>query len=269
MNKIRKIFDDTNGGGRWNRSKLAALEDTKIDYTIFFTPRSGSSWLKNMLFDTNILGNPGEWFNTENLPGILSNFPKTNPEEYLSWIRKVQRSPNLVFGLEISFFHLKLVNECFDLYNSLQCPAIFYLKREDFVAQAVSLYFATETSYFHAVQKNPARMLYDQVIYDDNKMKSWCKHILQQEYGFQRYFSHKNLRPVEFTYEQLCDSPRDIVRAICRHVLGEGVEVTSVGLGRHRKTGGSLNNQYANAFRKQNAEFVNYWENNRGLEAVW
>ena len=122
-------------------------------YLIAITPRSGSSWLTELIYKTKLAGNPDEWFNQENLDGILDLYPCKNLQDYLKCIKIAQSTSNNVFGLETSFYQLKPVLETMSL-EQVFCPNFksVYLTRNDFIRQGISLYKAVTSTYYHTSQ---------------------------------------------------------------------------------------------------------------------
>ena len=120
-------------------------------YAIYFTPRSGSSWLTDTLTDSKCLGKPQEFFNPNFIPRIARSLNANSLEAIsncccagkswwnISRLRNHDLSMHRVFGIGRKVSRIL----------SAHLPA-FYLRREDMVLQAVSLAKAVKTSVFHS-----------------------------------------------------------------------------------------------------------------------
>lgn len=266
MNRLPEIFD--NAAFAEHPGPRATLQKSSdSNYFVAFTPRSGSSWLTGLLTSTKCLGRPEEWFSPDNLPGILKNFPKCDLRGYVDMARRRFKTPNGVFGFEASFFQIRQVEEIASLENLFGPDLIYvYLTRRDFVSQAVSLYRAVETGYFHSVQRvnDDVANKIESLKYDGEKVAFWCAHILQQEHGFERMFSRKKRVPLRMTYEELAENPVASVRHIAEHVdVASAVSWGDVE-GSHRKIADAANQAWAQEFRDDYQDFVRYWEVHRG-----
>ena len=131
-------------------------EPFKKKYAIAFTPRSGSTWLGDVLLKTNRMGKPMEWFNAS-FPGLkkrIAEYQSNSIEDYYCAIQNDKSSKNRVFGMEITWFQAQ------EVFNYIGNDTIFddieqwfWLRRKDFLAQGVSLFKAVESGKFHSVDK--------------------------------------------------------------------------------------------------------------------
>ena len=74
--------------------------DSELNYIIFFTPRSGSTWLGDLLVSTKFAGKPREWFNPQHLKKSVEQFGSVTPQTYAAILRRHHQIQS-VFGLEI------------------------------------------------------------------------------------------------------------------------------------------------------------------------
>jgi len=197
--------------------KIAAWPALKKKYIIAFTPRSGSSYLCDVLGRTKTLGRPGEMLSRQFLPNLLKNAPGRNPDEYLENILKVTRSPN-VSGIKASWFQFNDFLQVMENQAAFNDFRFIYLTRRELPQQAVSLYRATETDVFHTNIQHDAQKLakLGRLGYDYEKIDYWYKHIAVQEAGWSRYFALNNIYPLCITYEEI---DADVV-AVVRRIAG-------------------------------------------------
>ena len=95
-NKILQVFHDLQELALLDKSQnlIKSYQQLSLpinEYTVCITPRSGSSWLTEILSKTKILGSPEEWLNPGNLPGIIQNrYPCLDVIEYFDCIKRTQ-----------------------------------------------------------------------------------------------------------------------------------------------------------------------------------
>ncbi|MDJ0554397.1 MAG: Stf0 family sulfotransferase [Microcoleaceae cyanobacterium MO_207.B10] len=286
QNKILQIFNDfqTQALLAANRDIIKNHQKSSlpiVEYLICITPRSGSSWLTEILSGTKILGNPEEWFNPGNLPGIIQNrYPCLDIIEYFDCIKRTQCTENKVFGMELSFFQHQLLCDALETTKkdsslSLLNPEknkFIYLYRLDLVAQAVSLYRAVETGMFHSAQTNASEKALVDFKYSDDRIWHWLIHILQQEFGWQQNFSKKCISPLYLTYEEMWSNPNLTKLRLINHILGNLDQINQIDESssyNHAKIANSKSNEIITKFYQDYAKEIDFCLQNRGkLNAI-
>ncbi len=129
-------------------------------FCIFFTARSGSTWLGDTLGQTDLLGRPKEWFNPKFVQKalVLNNAPDLS--SYIDVLRRKQQRGG-VFSFEITNNQILRVfgsDEAFLQFFPATTPA-FWLTREDIVQQAISLAKAAKSSVFHSARASVDEIL--------------------------------------------------------------------------------------------------------------
>ncbi|NEQ76622.1 MAG: hypothetical protein F6K23_28450 [Okeania sp. SIO2C9] len=281
QNKILQVLSDFQELASLDKSRnlIKSYQQLSLpinEYTICITPRSGSSWLTEMLSETKILGNPEEWFNPGNLPGIIQNrYPCLDVIEYFDCIKRTQCTENKVFGMELSFFQHQLVCDALektkkDSSLSLLNPEknkFIYLYRLDLVAQAVSLYRAVETGMFHSAQKNASEKALVDFKYSDDRIWHWLIHILQQEFGWQQNFSKKGISPLCLTYEEMWSNPNLTKLRVINHILGnldQIHEIDELSSYNHTKIANSKSHEIITRFYENHAKKIDFCLKRRG-----
>jgi LPS sulfotransferase NodH len=219
MNKTQEIFESlqltTLNKARLDTVNL--LPSPRIKYILAITPRSGSSFLSDLLKKTEVLGTPQEFINQSFIPRHLQNkTPAQTPDDYLMNIFKVWKTKNGVAGIKASWFQFR------NLYAILANPAIvydykyIYLTRANLAEQAVSLYKATESNVFHSVVKpnNESIEKLNSLEYNFDKINFWYQHILTQEEGWEQFFHSNNLSPLRINYDDICADWSSVIKKI-------------------------------------------------------
>lgn len=204
MNKIRQVFESVQLNAE-RLQRLDALPDPRSRYVIAMTPRSGSSYLCDMMTRTRRLGSPREYLVVERMPRLLENLPARNPAEFLRNLYRRHKTENGVAGLKASWFQFAMFLQALDSEDILDGVRYIYLTRRDLAAQAVSLYKATESKVFHTnvTHESAALERLQNLDYDFDKIDKWYKHISAQEEGWERFFYERKITPLCLTYEQI------------------------------------------------------------------
>lgn len=265
--RIKKLFKNPDFDPELYQRVLTRPK-AKTKYVIYFTPRSGSSWLTDILSQTGRMGRANEAFNPNFIPNITKAINASNINQYCSvLIRRLNTKG--VFGFEITMHQLNAVfhdhEQFIKWFGAGPC---FWLIREDIVAQAVSLAKMVTTQVGHTANAtDEQRAAADQAFgYDPALIKKWLLHILVAERQNEALFAEYDLTPLRLSYEQITKlGAARVIDLFARHVgvtdLPE-METEST----HTKLGTSRNQEYALRFREEEADFVRQVEDER---AVW
>jgi len=236
------------------------------NYIIYFTPRSGSSWLTDLIRSTERMGNPGEWLNPEFIPRITKALNTHDPKSYFSVLRRRQ-SAGRIFGMEVTYFQLNKVfpnnSMLFELFN-LGCPQ-FFLIREDIVAQAVSLLKAVTTGVYHSSNATAEALknAEDSFAYDDAGIRQWIEHIRSMERRSIAFLERFGLRPQYLTYEEQTRRPEtQVLAAFARRLKVEETDFATATSGQ-KKISTALNDSFVQRFRAENTDYVGILDNER------
>ncbi|MDN5941339.1 MAG: Stf0 family sulfotransferase [Nitrospira sp.] len=225
-------------------------------YVICMTPRSGSSYLADLLKKTGYLGQPGEFLNF-NLAGRTiarladEKIELRNILQYMTWLLKCRATKNCVFGVKASYWQFApFINTGLDatLFGS---PRLFRLQRRNLVKQGISLFIATQTKRFHSVS-NPkdAKEAPD---YNDDKIRHWIQHIYTQEQGWSRYFSERKLAPLVIEYDDLSADADPVLRLISSQLGFTEKRPAADGLSKHTKIGDRRSEEFFAMFTESPA----------------
>lgn len=215
MNRLEKIFSTGPAPSADFLESIARREEPRSRYLIAITPRSGSSYLCDMMKKTKRFGQPDEYLNTNFLPGILTKIPARAPGEYLRHVVRMRKTSNGVSGLKASWFQFRDFVACLSDLEYIKGFRFIYLIRRDLAMQATSLYKATETDVFHTNVRHDTEKLasLDELEYDFDKIHQWYRHIVAQEIGWRNFFYEHRIFPLCITYEEV---ERDVVAVMKR-----------------------------------------------------
>ena len=228
-------------------------------YGIFFTPRSGSSWLTDVITGTGRLGKPEEWFNPSFVPRIARSVNAACLTDYVKMLKRKQ-APGGVFGFEVTYYQMLSTfgdEQTFLAEFPAGTPA-FFLMREDIVLQAVSLAKSVSTSVYHSpgTPEEELGRSDREFAYDARAIEHWLAHILDQELRFEQFFARNGLHPVRFSYEQMMATGRDGFLVWLAMQLGEPADAIPPAEEGHRKIGTGKNLEFAERFARENPRFL-------------
>jgi LPS sulfotransferase NodH len=223
-------------------------------YVVFFTARSGSSYLADLLTNTKLAGRPGEFFNPDQIPLTLQHIerrgghPSGGVVDYLLWLLLNRSSPNRAFGLKTSYLQYKpLIVTGLD---RLLFPryAAFYLYRNNILSQAISLYIMTETTLAHAnIKITPeVRAKAESLQYSAAKIRRWILHLWDQEKALAGYFGRLGTEVRTIEYQQLSAEPTSVVNCIL-NAIGAG-SIAEAGNSAYAKVRSGRNEALAQQF---------------------
>jgi LPS sulfotransferase NodH len=241
-------------------------------YLIFFTARSGSSWLTSVLSATKRLGFPEEFLNPEFVRDVAAATNARTQANMLDMLRRRKRTPNGIFGMEVRAIDIELFGESafFEAFDAR--TIIFNLWRDNIVAQGVSLYRAVNTGHYHSTDAGPQTA----PPYDAAGIKRWTTHLLNTENQNLKLLARRGLPARFLRYE---DIMRDSATTVRQFADALRVDLQPIGEGddaapRHEKIGDSWNHEAEQRFRREEADFVASVEGGRLIrlqpgEAGW
>jgi LPS sulfotransferase NodH len=187
---------------------LACAEQVERNYLILMTPRSGSSWLVGLLHGR--LGHPGEFLNPDFVRDVAT---AAGTRDRVRYLRATQghTSTGGTYGLKTSSDHLRWFGADV-FFDTIGRPVTFALWRENLVAQAISIYRAVETNYFHSSEgARPADPAYDAA-----KLLDWLHKIAQIETDGFRLLRERDLAWHPLVYEHIVTDPDATLRRFYR-----------------------------------------------------
>ena len=206
-----KIFISKKNELEMDASRDLGLFEEKSNYLILSSPRSGSTLLSRMLYETKMAGDPLEYFN----PPIWKigcrrfNNPHMPMLDFLAAIKRYRTSSNGVFGMKLHFlqflqaFQSTQINQ--DMINFLQnANQLIWIKRKNKIYQAISQAIAIQSNVWSSedpqFEKSKAVSVNNQLI--TNCLMS----ITFDELGWQKTLDSLKLNYLEVWYEDLAEN---------------------------------------------------------------
>jgi LPS sulfotransferase NodH len=248
--------------------KVLVKPVAKIRYVIYFTPRSGSSWLTDILARTKRLSLANEAFNPNFLPKMAQACNASNLEQYINVILR-RHNHKGVHGFEITMHQLNAVFPSTDYFiEHFGSGPCFWLIREDVVAQAVSLAKMVTTKVAHTASATPEQRQAAEAAfkYDGALIKHWLRHIRVAEQKNETLFTQYGLTPLRISYEQVATLEADhAVSLISRHIGIGDLPPLPEEESRHSKLGTLQNSEFAERFRKENVAYMRDIDGERAM----
>ena len=207
-------------------------------YLICGTPRTGSTLLCQYLTSTGVAGKPESYFRKEDLDAYAEYWQIVRPDgtytfaDYLSATRMAGRTENGLLAIRIMGGTLEeMTAELGQLYPHLANDDLglleeafghlkfIYLRRKDVLAQAISLYRAEYTDYWHSIEgEAPA----EQPTYDFDKIKARVDMLHAHNAAWQNWFRAVGVEPLTVQYEELSADPVGMTERVLQFI---GVEL--------------------------------------------
>ena len=197
-------------------------------YIICSTPRTGSTLLCELLASSGVAGNPHSYFRSEDIDRRASQWGLRRGwrfDAYVEAVRVRTATPNGVLGLRIMWGTLD------EILHGLRSPggvagdralleAAFgsvryvYLRRDDIVRQAISLFKAEQSNYWHSTQsRSPS-----EVQYDHDEIARRVDSLQNDNLAWNSWFESTGVEPLSTTYEELDLDPMGTAATVLRHL---------------------------------------------------
>lgn len=201
-------------------------------YIIATTQRSGSTLLCEILLQTGICGQPGEYLSSSFIKRNkeLDDFTNGNPfsrdlDKYVSNVFGHYHLGNGTSGIKITWDQmLKIENDLslpFYKKNSIESSfkhffkssKIIFLTRGNTISQAISKYIATENNKWHQwdtpTRKGDIEFCKDSILKISSEIK-------EHNEGWLSLLTNLKLKYIHLTYEELCINTEDVVQKILK-----------------------------------------------------
>lgn len=135
-----------------------------IAYIIASTPRCGSHYLGHVLRGTGRFGYPLEYFHPGNIRSWATRFGTSTVIDTFHRIIRARTSPNGCFGLKLHLRQYVWTSMHQPIDSLLPRPRVVFLRREDLLAQAISLARARQSSSWISAQPELRPPVYSGVL---------------------------------------------------------------------------------------------------------
>jgi LPS sulfotransferase NodH len=238
-------------------------------YLIATTGRSGSTLLCSRIAEYGALGFPNEFLNEVYISQFERLFPTPSHRDFERFVLHHFSSPGGVFGLKVDWWRFDLARRV-ELLRSLYEPLdlVIWLRRDDFVAQAVSLTLAVATGIWHDrdVGLDGSDLTLEErqraAPYDAAAIETHARNTLTQEYAWARFFESCGAPVLDLSYETVAADPDAAVAAI-----GDALELDMPRRStppRMKKIGSGVGEEWRARFAAEHADFISFWTEHRG-----
>jgi LPS sulfotransferase NodH len=263
----------------------AEPERPRVSYLLCATPRSGSTLMCEMLARTGVAGRPQEYFEAlretgrprqpreyfagvddpavlELLPAMAPPAPEGEPfEQRLRSVLREGMTGNGVFGAKLMWGHqadllarLRTLPGLARLGPVERLAAVFgdvryvFVRREDVVAQAISLWRAVQTEAWRADDEDGHEPHYSFVGVDH-----LVRMLRGHDRSWRRWFRSHGVAPLELRYEEIAGDPAGAVRRTLEHV-GVAAELRgALPEPRLRRQADAVSRAWAERYRQESA----------------
>ncbi|WP_297372255.1 Stf0 family sulfotransferase [Acidocella sp.] len=217
------------------------------DYVIFFSARSGSTWLTSMLSATRRLGFPEEYLNPAFIRDVAQFLNAAEPVRFLNALRRRRQTQNGLFGLETRAVDVRLFGEA-AFFEAFGPETVFFnLWRENIAAQAVSLYRAVTTGRYHSTDPDSATP----PRYDTEAILEWLAHLVEQENDNLRMLKRHGRGFEMLRYESMVRDREATLDKISQAVGVTAEYGAQAGTGETRKIGDEWNREAERRLRAE------------------
>lgn len=205
-------------------------------YFVCATPRTGSTLLFEELLQTGVAGRPDEYFDDRRwvqLP-MMERLGIKNDRVYFRDILRVATTANGVCGLKMHWHQMETLKEkilcqaCLptrdldrlSIYDALHLGfrelRFIWLRRRNRVAQAISLWIASETRVWH--QRHGVAPREKIVHYDYEAIDQLIRRIDRYEAHWESFFRRNGINPLMVVYEDFSENTVETVAAVLQHI---------------------------------------------------
>lgn len=217
VNELLNCFQSSDEGDPENF--IAAFDwekyGVRIPYVIFITGRCGSTLLTNYLQNTELCGNPAEFFNESAVPFYNQPIGATNLAGYFTGLVK-RNTTGGRFGFQIDPYRLNNFKQLVRFRNVFDERTVFFwMTRRDIVGQAYSFAKAKKSGIWHEYEANggvsdtpPGN---DAIALSDAQLWLELIQILKGEQAAYQFFAENGITPKELDYEGLVSDKYKVV----------------------------------------------------------
>lgn len=237
------------------RAPTAGPQATRRDFVIWFTARTGSTWLGSLLFSAGF-PKPGEYFHPNKLVRIASYLGVNTWQDYVNSIAR-KRAKQGLFAHEMTFQFWDMLRNDGNAMSLLDFsgPSVV-LYRQDIVAQAISICLAVKTNKWHRYAGGETGTLNLSEAYDEHLIRQRIDYIFQLEEGLKTYRDLLIPKARFLSYETLsANQPQTIVSAFGNHAGFDGLTGAKA-RSHYVPVRTSVNDEMRTLFVKNNRAFV-------------
>jgi LPS sulfotransferase NodH len=189
----------------------------ELVYMLASIPRTGSTYLSHLLWQTGCLGAPLEYLNFEKTgPYFFASHSAENQTRLWRSVLHRRTSPNGVFGVKIFPVQLQALQQSNPaLLGEVRPTRIVYLDRRDRTAHIVSYARATVTGVW---RKEQEKDLAGAPAYSQEALEMAERGIEFQVAGWERMFRERGIEPLRLWYEDVVARPEQATRQVADYL---------------------------------------------------
>lgn len=209
------------------------MMQTTQSFTIWFSQRTGSTWLCQALSSTQVAGQPGEWFLAADPATLPAHYGVANVPDMLGKIRQRGTTPNGVFGLKQGICQpyfgqlIALLSQGASFESSSRIglwETLFpnhkhiFMTRRNKVRLAVSWWRAIRSGEWHRRHgeiKSNADLSAD---YSFDAINHLVSESILREAALQELFDEAKIVPLTITYEDMVYDASATVRSVLTYL---------------------------------------------------
>jgi trehalose 2-sulfotransferase len=184
----------------------------KLGYLICTTPRSGSTYLCDLLRTTGQLGNPHEYFSAWMMQRLGRPHRYGSVAEHMEFVRTHGCTPNGIFAAKIFRYNMEVLSPA-AVMAAMGHPPILFLERMDLVGQAISFARSAVTRAFRAGESDAKIPTYDPVV-----IRGYLEMLIRDNAAWRLWFARQGITPLHVVYEDLVVEPQAVVDRIARRM---------------------------------------------------
>lgn len=259
---VSSVFRKIEEKPDWAR-KISQTERPPSRYVVFFTPRSGSSRLTDVLSRAGGLGNPGESFNPHHFRKTAGALGAQDLESYVDLLTR-RFGAQGVCGCELTAHHLVWAFGTALRFQNIWAPtAVVNLIRKDIVGQAVSASRMAQTGVGHRFEGTSEPKAVLDFNYRPLDIAQRIYVLLNMEHQTEGITATLNLPVLNLCYEDITqEEPAKTVVKIADHV-GACAQITEGLISTHQKIGDERNLEFAMRFRAEHPGLMRRVEKER------
>jgi LPS sulfotransferase NodH len=192
------------------------------DYMICTHPRSGSTYLCELLASTGKLGRPHDYFSDLHMRDRYGDAddPAHLSDQYRYYLTH-GATPNGIIGTKMFWFDFARLEQA-GMAHRFNTYRFVMLERADKVAQAISSSRALRSGKLTA----HAALSDEHVAYDYHDIKARLTNVLRADDVWRQFAATNRLAPLRLVYEELAADPQATVDRFARHIgLDEPVPI--------------------------------------------
>jgi len=184
-------------------------------YIIASTPRTGSTLLSDLLWDSAKAGAPLEYLHDKHSLDYKARWGFKTVDEYAQMLLRSRTSDNGVFGMKVHFHQLNNFSLDFNSLNEMfHSPKYIFVQRNDKLRQAISFVKAMQTKQW-AVREGEA---VHEGQYDYPAIRSAIQRMNEEENSWKTYFSENKVEPWVIEYETFVRDPGKSLSDVYRYL---------------------------------------------------